>query len=143
MLGNAIPKQTSGMWTANDSACICRACSRCCCSTGDRAAAHARAWDISRRALFQRPQTSASSVAHATVDRQRGARDERAVVAGEEQNGARDLLRRGVAAERDALLEKLGGALRGRAGDVDFDRVLDAVVDRAWVDAVDADAARR
>ena len=26
MLGNAIPKQTSGMWTANDSACIWRAC---------------------------------------------------------------------------------------------------------------------
>ena len=26
--GNAIPKQTSGMWTANESACICRAWSR-------------------------------------------------------------------------------------------------------------------
>ncbi len=28
MAGNAIPKQTSGMCTANDRACICRACSR-------------------------------------------------------------------------------------------------------------------
>src|SRR5579862_7353929 len=28
--GKAMPKQTSGMWTANDSACICRACSRYC-----------------------------------------------------------------------------------------------------------------
>ena len=26
--GNATPKQTSGMWTANDSACICRASDR-------------------------------------------------------------------------------------------------------------------
>ena len=26
--GNAIPKQTSGMWTANESACICRASNR-------------------------------------------------------------------------------------------------------------------
>ena len=28
--GNAIPKQTSGMCTANDRACICRASSRYC-----------------------------------------------------------------------------------------------------------------
>ena len=44
-----MPKQTSGMWTANDSACICRAWDRCSCSTGESAAAQtcaARAWDI-------------------------------------------------------------------------------------------------
>src|SRR5829696_7606680 len=39
MLGKAIPKQTSGMCTANDSACICRASSRCSCWTGGSAAA--------------------------------------------------------------------------------------------------------
>src|SRR4051812_8699062 len=39
--GNAIPKQTSGMWTANESACIWRASSRCSCSTGPSALARA------------------------------------------------------------------------------------------------------
>ena len=42
--GNAIPKQTSGMWTANDSACIWRAWERCPCSTGESAAA--QTWAI-------------------------------------------------------------------------------------------------
>src|SRR3954449_8204614 len=37
--GKAIPKQTSGMWTANESACISRAWSRWCCSTGGSAEA--------------------------------------------------------------------------------------------------------
>ena len=37
--GNAIPKHTSGMWTAKESACIWRAWSRYCWCTGDRAAA--------------------------------------------------------------------------------------------------------
>src|SRR5919197_4233598 len=49
MLGKAIPKQTNGMCTANDSACICRAWSRCSCSTGVSAAAQswdASTWDI-------------------------------------------------------------------------------------------------
>ncbi len=31
--GSAIPKQTRGMWTANDRACICRASSRYLCAT--------------------------------------------------------------------------------------------------------------
>src|ERR671916_55442 len=34
MAGKAIPKHTSGMCTANDMACICRAWSRYSCSTG-------------------------------------------------------------------------------------------------------------
>src|SRR3954471_14690930 len=39
MAGKAIPKQTRGMCTANDSACISRAWSRWCCSTGGSAEA--------------------------------------------------------------------------------------------------------
>ena len=37
--GKAIPKQTSGMWTANESACICRASNRYSWSTGANGAA--------------------------------------------------------------------------------------------------------
>src|SRR6266511_1609231 len=40
--GKAIPKQTSGMWTANESACICRASNRYSWSTGAKGAAASR-----------------------------------------------------------------------------------------------------
>src|SRR5215204_1021299 len=65
MLGKAIPKHTSGMCTANDSACICRASSRCSCSTGGSAAARSCTgrsvviWDDS--AYGQRAEGSSSS----------------------------------------------------------------------------------
>src|SRR5687767_11295547 len=51
MLGKAMPKHTSGMCTANDSACICRASSRWSCSTGGSAAPRtcmASSWAITR-----------------------------------------------------------------------------------------------
>jgi len=80
---------------------------------------------------------------HAAVDAQRGAGDERAFVAGQEQHGAGHLLRCRVPGQRDELLEHRGG-LRGRcAGGGDLDAVLELVVDRAGVDGVHPDAARR
>ena len=80
---------------------------------------------------------------HAAVDGQRGAGDERALVAGQEQHGAGHLLRCRVPGQRDELLEHPGG-LRGRcAGGGDLDAVLELVVDRAGVDRVHPDAARR
>ena len=80
---------------------------------------------------------------HAAVDAQRGAGDERALVAGQEQHGAGHLLRCRVPGQRDELLEHPGG-LRGRgAGGGDLDAVLELVVDRAGVDRVHPDAARR
>src|SRR5688500_14119288 len=51
MLGKAMAKQTSGMCTANDSACICRASSRWSCSTAGSAAPRtcmASSWAITR-----------------------------------------------------------------------------------------------
>src|SRR5204862_4825264 len=81
------------------------------------------------------------SALEAAVDAQRRGRDEGAVVAGQEEDRAGDLLGRGVARERDALLEELGRAVLGGAGGDDLDAVLEAVVDRPGMDAVDADAA--
>jgi hypothetical protein len=40
--GKAIPKQTIGMCTANESACICLASKRYSCSTGAKGGAAAR-----------------------------------------------------------------------------------------------------
>ena len=58
------------------------------------------------------------SALQAAIDAQRRGGDEGAVLAGEEEHGAGDLLGGGVASERDALLEELGGTLlRGTGGD--------------------------
>jgi hypothetical protein len=80
---------------------------------------------------------------HAAVDGQRGAGDERALVAGQEQHGPGHLLRRRVPAKRDQFLERNGSPGRVKPGSGDLDAVLELVVDRTGMDRVHPDAARR
>ena len=80
---------------------------------------------------------------HAAVHGQRGAGDERALVAGQEQHGPRHLIRRRVPAKRDQFLERNRGSGRIKTRSGDLDAALELVVDRSRVDRVDPDAERR
>src|SRR5436190_9863846 len=77
--------------------------------------------------------------AQAAVDDDRSAGHEGALLAGQEHDRVSDLVRAGVASERNHLFESFGRVLTRGADGLDLDCVLEVIVGRSRVQRVDPD----